>query len=142
MEPIYCPETSVETTKRCKNPRRAQISAQVHFTFVSRDTVVGILAELRPGRSKVRIPAGVNVLALLRNVQTGSGASSDFCSIRNGIKWLGLEIDHQSLSRADVRKGLIYISTPLLCFYGVQTLPLTLHLNFSFSSVIKIKDFS
>lgn len=72
MGQIYCPETSVETAKRCvQSQKSADLST-------SRDTVVGTAAELRPGRSKVRIPAGLNVLALLRNVQTGSGGQLGF----------------------------------------------------------------
>ena len=85
MEPKYCPETSVETTKRCvKSQNSADLSTRI-FNFLSRDTVVGTAAELQPGRSKVRIPAGLNVLALRRNVQTGSGTNSTFYSICSGI---------------------------------------------------------
>jgi hypothetical protein len=55
------------------------------FPFRSHDTIVNIMTRLRAGSSRVQNRANERDLSVQRNVQTGSGVHSAFCSLGRGF---------------------------------------------------------
>jgi hypothetical protein len=78
-------------------------------------------AELRPGWSGVRLPAGAGNFSLHHRVQNGSGAHpasypmGNKCSF-SGVKRPGREADHSPPSSAEVNSAWTYTSTPQYTF--------------------------
>jgi hypothetical protein len=77
------------------------------------------------GWSRVRILVGVRDFSLLQNLQIGSGAQPDSCSLGTGVlsqdvKRLWHEVNHSPPSSAEVKNEWSYTSAYTRCLPGVE----------------------
>lgn len=88
--------------------------------FWSESSVVDIEARLRAGQSWVQITVQARDLSVFQKIPTGSGVHPGSYGYRDCFPRPGPVLNHSPPSNAKVENEWSYISTPHLCFMGVQ----------------------